>query len=326
MYDVSRQRLGSTFAVSILLLVLFATSNWQSVSMIQQQSVPLTFIGEWLQQMGEIPVFRVLLHLLVLLNGVIITRMGTKNMLYVGKTYMPILFYPIIFCGIFFHPQSINIALGSLFLIISLQLFIKSFIRTGNASCCFSGAISLSVAGIIFPPLFITALFMPFVLRALYRSFREISVAIFGLLTPIFIVSYFSWAAGSDFMDLSRSIIHSLVTGSNPLLSTKLPADRIFVVAILLILTAASLWGFISTKEGMRTHAYRILLSAILIMVSFVVVIALSYSFTAGVQLMAIPLAVILPYFFVRFPGKFSLSLYMLFIFSVVMVNIASLF
>lgn len=321
--DTTRQPLGVVLVTIVLLTLLF----W---SRALAYPLPIEKSDMWLSALGRLiagvngGVKAVASIFLVLLNATIITRIGTKNILYTAKTFIPFIFYTILSCGIYISSDSFNLLLGSLFLLMGLEVFISGFHRQRNVDSCFTGGLLFGIAGLVYTPLFILLPAVPIILLLFFRDGREQTSGVIGALIPLLAISYIEWGAGGDFLATPTETLRYFITiPEAPLRFNSLNLSTGFIFAIVIFLITLSIGALGSSRRHIRTRPMRISIAAIVMIVCFTTLLFLPCSSAAIVQMMAIPIAIIAPHFFVRYSGRAALILYTLLIISVVMLNIA---
>lgn len=321
--DTTRQSLGVVLVTTALLTMLFWSRAFAYPLPMEQSDIWLSGLGRLVMAMNR-SLQGIASIFLVLINAVIITRIGTKNILYTAKTFISLIFYTILSCGIYISSDSFNLLLSSLFMLMGFELFISAFHRQKNSGSCFTGGLLLGVAGLIYTPFFILLPAVPIILSLFFRDGREQVTGVIGSLVPLFAISYIEWGVGGNFLTMPLDTLRYFVSPPTVVLQVEsLTLATGFIFALVIFLITLSIGALASSRRHIRTRPMQISIAAIVVLICFAVLLLLPCSSVAVVQMMAIPIAIIAPHFFVRYSGRAALLLYTLLIISVIMLNVA---
>lgn len=137
-YDVTRQGLGWTLFFFALLLLLFWKHSLAEPVPFDPLSAGDMPLGAVLAGVARrLPVFSgILSALLAFAGGVVLTRIVSRNMILLERTYMPILLYPAVGCSAYFGPESLPALAASFLTIASFDTMLVSFRRTAVSAVC----------------------------------------------------------------------------------------------------------------------------------------------------------------------------------------------
>lgn len=237
---------------------------------------------------------------LLLISGMMVGRSGVRFSLYPVGSNLPIPLYGLVACGILIGQNRLAEVTAAFVLLLSTLSFFKSY-RNGFAiGLVFRGALFLGMLPLIYAP----ALPLPLMLipAALFfrRTSREVFVAVFGALFPLFVLCYITWAMGGDFLDPPVQLWDNMMgdSGFRILENTTLLSP---IVSGLVLLTV--LCGIIFSLAHFRPLSRRAKSILIYTTLLFVVTCALAPlpSATAGLTvIIALPAALLMPHAFIR--------------------------
>ena len=201
-YDVTRQGLGWTLFFFALLLLLFWKHSLAEPVPFDPLSAGDMPLGAVLAGVARrLPVFSgILSALLAFAGGVVLTRIVSRNMILLERTYMPILLYPAVGCSAYFGPESLPALAASFLTIVSFDTMLVSFRRTARFGSLFNATILAGAALLVWSHTIVYVLLLPFALVVFKRSGREWIVAWVGMLLPLAICSYIEWGTGRSFL------------------------------------------------------------------------------------------------------------------------------
>ncbi len=178
-YDVTRQGLGWTLFFFALLLLLFWKRSLAEPVPFDPLSAGDMPLGAVLAGVARrLPVFSgILSALLAFAGGVVLTRIVSRNMILLERTYMPILLYPAVGCSAYFGPESLPALAASFLTIASFDTMLVSFRRTARFGSLFNATILAGAALLVWSHTIVYVLLLPFALVVFKRSGREWIVA-----------------------------------------------------------------------------------------------------------------------------------------------------
>ena len=336
-FDIVRQPLSLTLLLLALLLVLFWSSGKSGEAEGNEQIAPTTRTALHVpsdtvtveentkMDIPSMPLERLLspavkgfpYHFgavaLFFLSALLITRIVTRNMVLVVRTYLPALFFVIVALGFYLPENRLGSAITTLLLIIGSDRLIAGFRRKASFDPLFRGAFLLGTMPLIFAPSVLFFLMIPVAAILFRRDGHETTVALFGYILPFLICSYIYWGMGYSFGYIGQMLIKTLFTPlGEPLFTIQAGLWRIILAVILLLLMTLSLISFARNAAQTRTRARRIFLYFIYMLLPVAGLFLLPSRSTDIFTLAAVPLAVILPNYFVRHTGNLPALLYLL--------------
>ena len=260
-YDVTRQGLGWTLFFFALLLLLFWKHSLAEPVPFDPLSAGDMPLGTVLAGVARrLPVFSgILSALLAFAGGVVLTRIVSRNMILLERTYMPILLYPAVGCSAYFGPESLPALAASFLTIASFDTMLVSFRRTARFGSLFNATILAGAALLVWSHTIVYVLLLPFALVVFKRSGREWIVAWVGMLLPLAICSYIEWGTGRSFLGPVSRLwegVRGAFAGPGFDLPTIRPALWVFW-SMCLTVTVLSLVALWRRSGTMRTRAYK---------------------------------------------------------------------
>ena len=326
--DIIRQPLGLTFVLVTALLVLFWSREGAFLMSVEQISVPTGPLGTWFDNLIS-PYGRlrtVLACTALFLTAFQITRIVTRNMVLVVRTYQPALFFILVSCGFFLPQSSLSIALAAFLVSRGAELMIAGFQRRATYDKFFRAGLVLGLAPLFFAPAIIS---FPMLIGGVIffrRGWRETIVGIAAFALPFATYSYAGWMSGAPFDVLLWLMTDALTRNSGFDLWADAGIARLAATALLAVLTVLSIATFTIHMKQMRTRPRRVLSYFIWVLALCAGCFFLPCASPADWTLLAVPVAVIAPNYFVRYRGIVPALLYLLLLFEVIGIDIASFF
>lgn len=346
-FDIVRQPLSLTLLLLTLLLILFwsggnsgettgdermtpttktvlpTSPGTVTVEQEVEINAPVMPLGALLSPTEKGFLYRFGTAVLFFLGAILVTRIVTRNMVLVVRTYLPILFFVIVALGFYLPENGLASAITALLLIIGSDRLIAGFRRKASFDPLFRGAFLLGTAPLIVAPSVLYFLAVPAAVILFRRDGREATVALIGYLLPFLICSYVYWGLGYPFGHIGQQLVEALSTpsGWHPF-TLHAGLWRMILAAVLLLLTLFSLLSFAGHAAQTRTRARRIFLYFIYLLLPTAGLFLLPGRSPEILALTAVPLAVILPNYFVRHTGLLPTLFYLLLLFSTVAIRI----
>ncbi len=259
---------------------------------------------------------------LLLINAMGITRISTRNSLYVTRSFTPIIFFVVTACGLFLSPRNVNGMIATLFFISGSRLLIAGFRRVPSFDSLLRGGFLLGLMPLFYPPALVLWTGVPAAMLIFRRSWRESVVCNVALLLPLAVYSYIVWFAGEGFTDPARQIIACLGFGQ-AYIPLGVGIGRMVMLCLLTLLVFLSAGTYAGMARSMRTRPARIIIYFICTLVASVLMYALPCRNAVMYPLLAANVAIIAPIYFVRNPGLISAGLYILTVVWAMAINIA---
>jgi len=316
--DVARQPLGLVVITSVIIIALAAVRYVASPLAQPSEAMP---VGAWLegvtpQWTGVVPI-----AILILINAFLLTHIGTRNMLYLPKSYMPAVAYVAVACGVFFSRDSLVAVVASFFIVAGLSVIIPGFRHEVSFDRCFRGAALVGCSVLFYAPAALMVVALPLMLAIFLRSGREQIVALAGFLLPTAAGAYIFWGMGRNGGYLFERLAAILFT---PAAATGHPGMAFIAAASLTVLVLfLSVGTYIASAGTMRTRPYRIVLAFLVLLVVLAAGFAFPGRSASLVNVLAAPMAIIVPFYFARYIGATPLVIYLAWIFSVIGMNLA---
>lgn len=320
--DVTRQSPATSIVTigAIAALAMLSAESWSFAE--PAAAMPL---GELLTQKADGICGAAISFVLILFNGLMLSRICIRHMLFSQKSLFPAVMYAIAACGFFYDPASIQVYAASAFTVAGINILSNGFGRKADFDRCFRGSFLIGVSMLIYAPFAVMVVVTPLILVAIMRSVREYVVAWAGFLMPAAIYSYILWAMGGSFAEGAQQIVDILLT------PVALPeglqsVPGIVMISLLVLLIFLSVGSFAAMRYKMRTRPYRISLIFLAMLVVMLGAFGLPCRSVGMVQMAAIPFSVIAPFFFSHFTGRASMLTYLILLLAVGAVWLGSIF
>lgn len=329
MGEITRQSLNYTLFFFLLLLLLFWGRSELSPVVtpgVAGGDMPLgtalnRVIGAW-------PFIATLLAaVMIFWNSVLLVRIVSRNMILTDRSYMPMIIYLLVSAGCYLGSSSLSALIISSLMIYSFDRMLVSFRRVIQYGSLFNSTLLLGIALLIWSH---TVVYIPLLVVALVlfkKGWREWIVAWMGLILPLVICSYVYWGMGYSFTYVCVCLWNCLLAVGMPggfMDVWKHPELMLFGVISLLtiILSQVSFWRRAST---IRTRAYKSYIYFLWILLFSALLFVIPGRSVTDLPLLAIPLAIIIPSYFIRNSGWVPNLIYLLMVGSIVVYNLLAL-
>ena len=325
--DLTRRNLSWTLLSASALLVSVWFRMVPSAGETPVEGMPL---GEWLSAAAaQRPrVAAVVSLMLALWNGLLLTRILSRNMVLPERTYLPLVLYPAMAFGCPFDPVVSLPALATAGLLIrSFDLTIVSFRRAVRLGPLFDASLAAGTALLVWSPSVVYLLLLPVALVLFKKGVREWIVAWIGYLLPMAVCSYVYWGMGHSFGYVSVRFVENLsetVSTTGTLFSRLPDAAQSAVWIACATATVLALFTFWRRAETMRTRAYKSFVYFLWILFFSLSAVAGTRT-EAGLVLLAAPMAAIIPAYFARHKGWIPDLVYLSLAGSVVCYNVLAI-
>lgn len=339
-FDITRQSLFRTLLYFVLLAVVFWGGEFIStdraevakVTHLEYQTTDFgTPLGTSIDRLlKESPVTGVVLAtLLVFINAFMVIRIVLRNVIFLERSYMPLIIYLLISSGYYNSYLSFRPLLVTLILIIACEILFRSYNDKGLASGRYlSFGFMIGIAGAIYAPALLYVILLPIAL-ATFRlpDIREWISSLVGWMLPLFFSGYIPWLAGADFSEVYTRLWVAMTTEINlPSLGEFNVIDWTFFGCIAL-LTVMAIVAFVGRRSFFKPKQIKAYWFMIWI---FTITLAIILLAPCGSLLMlpiaALPLAVIIPtYFSSRNPNFITNFIYVLMVGCALMIHLLPL-
>ncbi len=311
--DVARQSFPSVFTTYLLLLILGGIRAFVAA--------PAPGAGDELPGGGELlggvvdavlgapgEWFAALAALCVaFITGLRVTRIATGSLLYVVRTFLPMVFFAVVAVGFYFSGASANAMICSLLFTSASACFVFSFSRSYCFGLVFQGGASIGVMPLLIPSMAMMWLAVPAALVIFRRSGREAIVCLVGLFAPLALYSYVAWIAGGDFLGAAMTIVRALA--GNPGFDLHaMGAPRLVLSCLLILLMFLSVGVY--AAMNMRTRPSRITAYFITAAVIAVAYLLLPCRSQEVYPLLAPSVALVAPLYMIKRKGMVPALLY----------------
>lgn len=267
---------------------------------------------------------KVISCIVILLTAIITTRVVTRNMIGVEKTYVAATIYIITGFGLGISARWLPIYVTALFLARSFEFITRSYSRTLDYGRLFNAGLYMGVASMIYAPVILfILLFIPSI-SILKTSPREIFIGIITFIAPFFVCSYVYWG-------MEYSILHIALLFGNSIkeklhtqdFTTLMANPQLFILlALTIAITTLAIIKFIKNREKNRTRTHKIFMFFIYQLIITTIFIALFGRSFWFMPILAIPVSSIMPMYFNRSKGAIPNLLYILLIASLILVKV----
>ncbi len=243
---------------------------------------------------------RALACLLFLIAGIRAGHFTVRYNLYMLNTCLAIPLYGIIAGGLTAGCADLHTFLCSALLVFAIRNFCRCYSPNYAFDAIFRASLYLGLLIVLCPKSLPLLLMLPLAVFHFHRTFRELVVALAGLLLPLFTLCYVDWGAGNLFYAPVLALGEELVAGRFFRLVLELALPLQVLGGALLLFSILALHSFYSDVYAVSTKSRRILAYHIEIFLLVLGIACLPDAPTAVFALWAVPAAVLIPVFFVR--------------------------
>ena len=318
--NVAKQPIGVVIITSAIIIALAAIRFLASPA---TSLCAVTPPGFWLDKILPVEWDVVPTILLMAVNAFILTWIGVRNMLYTTSPFLTAVTYLTVCSTFFFGQGSLLPIVSSFFIVLGLMVIIPGFRRGTSFNRCFLGAAFMGCSALFYAPATVMVVGLPLIMAVILRSWREQVVAMTGLLLPFAVGTYIYWGMGVPAGYLAEKFAAALW---QPAVWTTYDfTDPFFITAALLtvLVLLLSLVTFVAVAENMRTRPFRIAVLFIALLAVLAGGFLLPCRSPAMMQLLAVPMGVVAPFYFARRTGILPLTIYIAWIASVVAMNLS---
>lgn len=312
--NITRQPLLVAFPTLLLLLMAFLVRkqglSFAPEALVTMQTLPEGWIGAFQNQFPRVAWgLWLVLHAATALT---LGRMGLRHNLYTGNTLLPLPLYGMAACGIFIANDFLIGALCGFLLARAMRNFCVSY-RNGYAfSSLFRGALYLGVLPLLYAPALPLLLMLPLVLFLFKRTSREWLVLFCGALLPLGLLCYLHWAVtGLAWIPL-RQMAACLTSPDRLNLFAEASPLLIAWLVVFLAATLCALFYYLSDIYAATSRARAILTAHAWLLLMAVGSLFMPAATTTGFVPVAVPVAMLLPFLFVRLKRPMANGLYAL--------------
>lgn len=323
--NLARQSLGWTLLWSIMLLALFWGRGVMHPVELTASYVNKMPLGVMLEEFAlSMPALSGYIMLFfVLLNAILITRIVIRNMIYTDKVFMPAIVYIAVACGSYFGPESITGVAAAWLMVCSADLIINSFRRQKQYSRTFLASVLWGSVLLIYAPAAVFIILVPAALVVFRKDWHETVIAIIGFILPITIGSYIYWGMGEEFRYLGQVLYDSVMCYD---IQAAFPADflrpdLLVFWGVTSLITIISILIFFGRASLIRTRPYKSIVFFIWMLVLSAALFVAPCRSVSDFPIIALPLSVIMPFFFNRQDGWITNVSYLVFILSIILYN-----
>lgn len=299
-------------------------------------------LGLWIDRAGAwlpLGLRNLLIVLIVFWNGLLLTRVMSRNMLVLERTYMPFILYLLVACGLSFGRTPLAPYVAAGLLVTAFDLMIGSFRRVVVYAKSFDSALLTGLSALVYGPAAVYALLLPCSLILFRKGWREWLTTTVGLALPFLIASYVYWGLGEPFLhvwnlwlqEMSERLgspffwqraCEALSAGGAATGSPGAVALMIAPWVPIALVTGAALGVFLFKARSMRTRPYKTYLYFVWILFFSLTPLLAPGGSTADLPLLAAPLAIVMPTYFNRFGGWPGNGAYLLLLGCVILYNL----
>lgn len=249
---------------------------------------------------------------MLLFTGMCTGRITIRYNLYTVGTCMSIPLYAIIACGISIGGNYLAGFAASMLLALATKNYCRAFCNGYGFDAIFRASLYLGLMPLVYAPALPLLLLLPLAILLFRRTFREVVVAVAGLLLPIFTACYVSWGSGAEFTAPLIALGQSAIGGTPLHLFSGLSLSVLVMAGGVVLLDLTSLFFFLADIYAAGTKSRFILFYNIGILALALALLCSPAATPDAFALLAVPSAILIPVFFVRIHRGIALPVYLI--------------
>lgn len=246
-----------------------------------------------------------------LFSGIFVGRISVRTNLYGVNSCLSIPLFGMLACCLVGRGVSLTIFFATLLLAFCLKQFCTAFRNGYSFDMLFRASFALGLLVLILPVALPTLLLLPFGVLLFRRTQRETVVALAGLLLAPFVLCYVNWCLGGTFVAPLIAVWNEFLGGIICSLFRSGMTPWLWVAAGFLWLNFCGICSICTHFYSVGARARYIHIYIIGAFVLCAATLCGPAATTADVALIAVPSAILLPFFFVRIFSTFATLLYL---------------
>lgn len=262
---------------------------------------------------------------LIIINSLLLVRIISHYSAVSTQSFLPIVFYIAIACGIAFPIYSPSIPFLTFLMLCSIYLMITSFKDT----LCFQEMILsgfyLGLTILIYPPLLLYVLSLPIFLSLYKRSWREYVGVLLGLISPFIILGFCWWVAGYGHNYIITSFGKNILLDFNFSLESlilQLGGLPTALACFSLFLTLIAITSVLIRYNSLLVKARKFYLHSSLLLIIATIIFLFDNNILIYFSLISVACVPLIHTLFARWTGATSIATYILFILVAIIANI----
>ena len=313
--DIIKQPIPIIFGTYLLLIALLTYRAIVSPLPCENVASLLSPVGGWFDGLFSPLWGRVLSVVMLLASSVVFTRIISRYSLSVIRSFLPLVLYGVLVCGLIFAVGSPALQLSLFLLARSAELMVGSFKRQTMYDDVMCASFYAGLAAMLIPDLIYAALLVGFQWLLYRRSLRECVAGAVMFLLPIVPAEFVGWMAGGNVGDVAVQWFEAL----SPLHLSSVPALMhdcgglfgVIVLGVVVLLGAVSAVVFVAASGSMRIRARKIHNYFTTLFVVGLLMLLLGISPVVSAAVIGMSAVPLVHTYFVRRPGVGNVVLYL---------------
>lgn len=274
----------------------------------------VTPIGGILQHWQEsVPVIATILWCVSLfIVGLGVGRQGVRYSIYPAYTLMGIPVFGVVASAIVGSDDFMVATAAMVVMFLALKSMLRFIMRSERFSDLSLAMLYFGLLPLIYAPAAVLYVALPVMTLFVRASWRDLLVSISSLVLPPAALCYWNWCAGGEFSAPAVAIYNSLFSSSDFHFFDSLNVATILVLGVILVMLFCTLGLTISDRYSIKVKSRVVLRFNALLAAVIAGMFFLPSATSVQYVLMATPVALIVPLFFVRMGFGFTETMYRL--------------
>lgn len=298
--------------IFIAVVTTLRTAFWPSES--ESVMNVATPIGNVLQSwQAHIPIISAIVWAVVLfIVGLSVGRQGVRYSIYPAYTLMGIPIFAVVSSAIVGTTDYLLTACAVCVLSQSMKSMTRFIMRTERFSDLSLAMLYLGLLPLIYAPAAILYVAMPLLVLFVRASWRDVVVTLASILLAPAALCYWTWCAGGEFSAPAIDIYNHLFSASDFHFFEALNVVTILLLGVIIIMVVCALALTISDRYSIKSKSRVMLRFSALFMALLMSLFCLPSATATLFALVAVPVAMFVPLFFVRMGIGFTETMYRL--------------
>ena len=300
-------------AVTLIFISVMATLRlafWPTASeAVGNVATPIGSILHHWQQ--SVPVIASILWcVLLFIVGLGVGRQGVRYSIYPAYTLMGIPVFGVLASAVVGTTDLYVASAAMVIMYLAMKSMLRFIMRTERFSDLSLSMLYFGLLPLIYSPAALLYAALPVMMLFVRASWRDMLVTIASLLLPPAALCYWKWCAGGEFKAPAVNIYNSMFASADFRFFESLNAATIILLGIILVMIFCTIALTVSDRYSIKVKSRVAIRFSALLAIVFAAMFCLPSATSVIYVLIAIPVALIVPLFFVRMGIGFTETLY----------------
>lgn len=246
------------------------------------------------------------------LVGLSVGRQGVRYSIYPAYTLMGIPVFGILAGAVVATNDYFMATAAAVVMMLASKSMLRFIMRSERFSDLSLSMLYFGILPLIYAPAAVFYVLLPVLMLFVRASWRDMLVTIVSLLLPPAALCYWQWCAGGAFKAPAVNIYNHLMSATDFHFFDSLNVATILLLGIILVMVFCTIALTVSDRYSIKVKSRVVLRFNVMLAVAIAAMFCLPSATSLLYVLMAIPVALTVPLFFVRMGIGFTETLYRL--------------